>query len=154
MSEEQIVNALRDRFGDKIKEVEVKKERRIRVRISGEHILEVARYLKEEQEFDHLSLISAVEYPERFEVVYHLWSYPKKILVQINAELPKEKPEISSLTELWKAADWHEREAYDLMGIVFVGHPNLKRMFLPEDFEGHPLRKDFKLKPAPWYKEE
>lgn len=154
MREEEVVNALRDRFGDKIKEAEVKRERRIRVRISGEHILEVARYLKEEQEFDHLSLISAVEYPERFEVVYHLWSYPKKILVQINAELPKEKPEISSLTQLWKAADWHEREAYDLMGIVFVGHPNLKRIFLPEDFEGHPLRKDFKLKPAPWYKEE
>ncbi len=154
MTEEDLINALRDRFGDKIKEAEVKRERRVRIRISGEDILEVARFLKEEQEFDHLSLISAVDYPERFEVVYHLWSYPRKILIQINAELPKDKPEIQSLTPLWKAADWHEREAYDLMGIVFVGHPNLKRMFLPDDFEGHPLRKDYKTKPAPWYKEE
>jgi len=150
----EILEALKQKFGERIKDSYLQRERRLRANVEGRDIFEIARYLKEEQNFDHLSSISAVEYEERYEVVYHLWSYPKKLLIQVNASLEKEEePAIDSLTPLWKSADWHEREAYDMMGIVFQGHPHLRRMFLPQDFEGFPLRKDFQLQPRPWYKE-
>ncbi len=149
----EVLEELKSEFGDKIVEAEVKRERRLRIKIKGDDILDIADYLKNKLDFDHLSSIAAVEYPERFEVVYHIWSYSRKVLIQVNAEVDKESARILSLTPLWKSADWHEREAYDMMGIIFEGHPNLKRMFLPEEFEGHPLRKDFKTKPMPWYEE-
>ncbi|GBE54683.1 MAG TPA: NADH-quinone oxidoreductase subunit C [Euryarchaeota archaeon] len=150
----EVLEKLKSEFGDKIVEAEVKRETRLRIKIKGEDVFEIAGYLKNQLDFDHLSSIASVDYPETFEVVYHIWSYPRKVLIQVNALVDKESVRIKSLTPLWKSADWHEREVYDMMGIIFEGHPNLKRMLLPEDFKGYPLRKDFKLEPKPWYKED
>lgn len=106
----------------------------------------VAEYLKSEPSlaFDYLRLISGVDYLERMEVVYHFLSYKHDHEAIIKVKLNRESPVIASITDLWPAADWHERETYDMLGIEFEGHEDLKRILLPDDWEGFPLRKDYK----------
>ncbi len=149
MNEEEIVKRLKDRFGDRI-EAYVKRKRRIVVKIDRELIIDVSKFLFEELDFKFFSTITAVDFPDRFECIYHV-SRHDGIMILLKARIPKNDPKIKSVTSIWPGADWHEREAYDLMGIIFEGHPNLKRIFLPEDFKGHPLRKDFKLQEASWF---
>lgn len=100
--------------------------------------------------FDFLSNITAVDYyPEnRFALVYHLTSIPYQQQLTLRIELPNSRdlndlPEVDSVSSVWRTADWHEREAFDLMGIYFVAHPDLRRILLPDDWEGYPLRKDY-----------
>jgi NADH-quinone oxidoreductase subunit C len=116
-----------------------------RINISSEDLLEVAQKLHKDENlsFEHLSFVTAVDYVDHLELVYHFYSYKRKHELTLTTSLPMENPEIDSLTSIWIAADWHEREVYDLFGIKFKGHPNLTRIFLREDFPGHPLRKDF-----------
>ncbi|HEB69888.1 MAG TPA: NADH-quinone oxidoreductase subunit C [Desulfobulbus sp.] len=83
---------------------------------------------------------------QRFEVVYNLYSVPNRHSLRIRAQIPQEDPCIDSVTALWAGADWHERECFDLMGISFNGHKNMTRILLPEDWQGHPLRKEYPLK--------
>ncbi len=93
---------------------------------------------------NYLGNLDAVDYGEEFEVVYHLYGIPahdKKIAVKVR--VPRQNPSVPSLIAIYPTADWQEREAYDLMGIQFTDHPNLVRVLLPDDFSGHPLRKDF-----------
>ena len=92
-------------------------------------------------------MISAVDWKDRFDIVYHLTSYENTLLIEMRTALPHEKPEVESVSSVWGGANWHEREAWDLMGIVFQGHPKLERILLPDDFKGHPLRKDYKEVP-------
>ena len=128
-------------------------------------IAEVGLFLRDDEQFrfDHLSDLCAVDYLEadpvkaaRFpyqphlEVVYHLSSYATRKHCVLKAPLPRwrndvpgQLPELPSVSHVWPIADWHEREAYDLMGVWFTGHPNLVRMLMPEDWQGHPLRKDY-----------
>lgn len=143
-SPDRVVRRLRERFQSELKSLE-KKGKVIVGRIDGKSIHQVCEFLKEECGFDHISLISAVDWKDRFEVVYHVCSYSTGMVIQINAEVPKENPSIRSVSDLWYGANYHEREAFDMMGIIFEGHPKLERILLPEDFEGYPLRKDFKL---------
>ena len=82
-------------------------------------------------------------YEGRFEVVYHLYSVTKKHRIRLKVPLPADDPVVDSVTDVWKGVDWFEREAWDMFGIRFEGHPNLKRILLYEEFEGHPLRKDY-----------
>ncbi|MBD1432100.1 NADH-quinone oxidoreductase subunit C [Sphingobacterium sp. DN00404] len=100
--------------------------------------------------FDFLSNISAVDYhPEqRFGVVYHLASIPYQTQLTLKVEIENDRrfdnlPEVPSVATVWRTADWHEREAFDLMGIFFTGHPDLRRILLPDDWQGYPLRKDY-----------
>jgi len=86
-----------------------------------------------------------VEVPGRIECVYHLWSYANDFDLAVKVELPREKPEIESVYSLWVGANWHEREAYDLFGVFFSGHPDLRRILCPVDWEGHALLKDYKV---------
>ena len=101
--------------------------------------------LKDKYDFVMLSNISAVDYPEYFEVVYHLTATEAYKEVIIKVQLEKDKAQLPSVTGIWPTADFQEREQFDLMGIIFTGHPNLKRILLTDDFVGHPLRKDFKM---------
>lgn len=114
--------------------------------VQGEDLLEVARFLKEAPglEFDYLNSITAVDFVEHFELVYHLTSikYNHSIVLKTRC-YDRENPRVPSVVSLWCGADFQEREVYDLMGIGFDGHPNLKRIFLWEGFQGHPLRKDY-----------
>ena len=118
------------------------------VHISREKIYEVLKFLKETSgfSFDLLSSITAVDYIDHFEVVYQLKSLItlSKATVKVKLGFGREdQPEIDSAYNLWKGADFQEREVFDLMGIHFVNHPNLKRILLWDGFPGHPLRKDF-----------
>lgn len=145
----KVLDEVKEKLKDKIINTLIQKERRIYIIVKGEDILEVSKTLAG-MGFDHLSAISAVEYEDRMECAYHLWSYSKRELLTVKALISKNNPKIDSVTSVWKGANWHEREAYDLMGIVFEGHPDLRRIFMPDDFEGHPLRKDYELTENPW----
>ncbi|MBI1909429.1 MAG: NADH-quinone oxidoreductase subunit C [Deltaproteobacteria bacterium] len=99
-------------------------------------------------QFDFLMDLCGVDYlgrQPRFEVVYHLYSLANNHRLRIRVALPEEDPVIDSAVNLWKTADWQEREVYDMLGIRFTGHPQLKRILLPETFEGYPLRKDYPM---------
>ena len=109
-------------------------------------MLAAVEYLKtaEGLKFDYLNYITAVDYYNYFEVVYMLTSleFNRSIVLKVRC-YTRDNPTVPSLTGLYQGADWQEREVYDLMGITFQGHPNLKRIFLWEGFDGYPLRKDF-----------
>jgi NADH:ubiquinone oxidoreductase subunit C len=111
-------------------------------------VLERARH-DEAMAFDFLRNLSGVDFEaDGFEVVYHLYSFKHRHNVTIRAKLPRENPSIQSVTDIWAAADWHERECRDMFGIVFEGHPNLVPLLLPDDMLDHfPLRKDVPLAP-------
>ena len=110
-----------------------------------EKILDVLRALKA-QKFERLATVTCVDrYPmePRFEVVYHLQSVARNLYVRLKCRVGGEKPEIDSATAVYAAANWYEREAWDLFGVVFKGHPNLTRIMMPDFWEGHPLRRDY-----------
>jgi len=133
--------------------------------VQAEDILKVMEFLHGDEglKFDMMMDLTAVDYlgaeevhpylkpmNARFEVVYHLYSVEKNHRIRVKAPLTEESPYVNSITGIWVGADWFEREAFDLYGVVFRGHPNLKRILLYEDFEGHPLRKDYgKMKRQP-----
>ena len=111
---------------------------------------ETARLCRDDSRlgFDLLSCISGVDYPEReegpeIEVIYHLDSTVNHHGLTIKVKLPRSDPRVASVEEIWRTADWHERETYDLVGVVFEGHHNLVRILCAEDWVGHPLRKDY-----------
>jgi NADH-quinone oxidoreductase subunit C len=114
--------------------------------VKGEALLEVARFLKGSPglDFDYVTGITAVDFSEHFELVYHLTSIKNNHSVVLKTRCyERETPTLPSVVGLWQGADFQEREIYDLMGVSFEGHPNLKRILLWEGFQGHPLRKDF-----------
>lgn len=109
-------------------------------------IVPVCRFLKEQQACERLSTVTAVDrYPvePRFEIVYHLHSVARNQRLRLKCRLGGAAPEIDSVTAVWRSANWYEREVYDLFGVVFRHHPNLRRILLPENWVGHPLRKDY-----------
>jgi len=135
------------------------------IEVAPEGLPEVCRHLRDEPElrFNLLNCITGVDYlqvdPKRklefephVEVIYHLWSLVHKHRLVLKVRLPRWKdgiegrlPEVPSVTGIWSTANWHEREVYDLSGIWFAGHPDLRRILCPEDWVGHPLRKDYQM---------
>ncbi len=126
------------------------------VQVSAEGLSEVAKFLHDDPAlaFDHITDICSADYPddlERFEVIYHFLSLPTGTRIRVKARVPEENPSIASVSHIWKGANFLEREVFDLMGIRFEGHPDLRRILLPEDFdEGYPLRKDFPAEGKGW----
>ena len=109
-------------------------------------IVDLGRYLKFEQRFTRLVTVTALDWhpaEPRFEVVYHLHSIDKNKRLRMKCRIPGTAPEIESLTGVWRSANWYERETFDMFGIVFRNHPDLQRILMPIDWEGHPLRKDY-----------
>ena len=136
------------RFGELISgPEEFRGEVTVRV-VDGERIEEVCRHAKKELGFDYLVDISSVDnYGEdpRFMVVYELYGLEHRVHLRIKTEVSEEKSELPTVTGVWKTADWHEREIYDMMGIRFRGHPDLRRILMWEGYPYFPLRKDFPL---------
>lgn len=93
--------------------------------------------------FDRLGMVTAVDRPTHFELVYRLHARSMSAGLFVKCTVDRETPQVASVADLWPAALWQEREVYDLFGIVFTGHPDLRRILLPEEWEGHPLRKDY-----------
>ncbi len=117
------------------------------VKLPAEQLQVAAKLAKNEYGFDYLSAITAVDWRDRFELLYHLYSYSpnrESGCLVLRVSLPHEEyPLAPSLTGIWPGADFQEREIFDLMGIKFVGHPDLRRILLADDFPGHPLRKGY-----------
>jgi NADH-quinone oxidoreductase subunit C len=114
--------------------------------VPADRILDVCRFLKTEQSYLRLSFITAIDwYPldPRFEVAYEVHSFERSHWLRLKCRLGEASPEIESVTGVWGNANWYEREVFDLFGIRFRNHPNLKRIMMPADWEGHPLRKDY-----------
>ncbi len=114
--------------------------------IAAERLLEACHFLKHQLQFERLSTVTAVDrYPSepRFEVVYHLHSVSRNERVRLKCLLAGQNPEIDSVTPVWRSANWHEREAFDMFGIHFRNHPDLRRILMPDDWDGYPLRKDY-----------
>ena len=154
---QNLAECLQKQFPDAILSVHLDEGRaELSARVQAARIVDVARYLHDapEMAFDHITDICSADYPsdqDRFEVIYQLLSLPHGLRIRLKARLPEDNPSIASVTGIWKGAEFLEREVYDMMGITFTGHPDLRRILMPEDFaEGYPLRKDFPAEGRGW----
>jgi NADH-quinone oxidoreductase subunit C len=122
--------------------------------VDKDAIVAMGTFLRDEPElaFDTLHCLSAVDYlkEERIEIVYHLFSLKHRHWIVLKVHLPRVDPKVSTVETVWPAANWHEREAWDLYGVKFEGHSDFRRILLPDDWEGHPLRKDW-VWPEEWH---
>ena len=145
-----LVERLKEKFPQAVEETVFFRDEHT-VRIAREHLLEVSQFLKEDPEygFNFLSDLCGVDYmgrEPRFEVVYHLYSMDHKHRLRMKVSLSEGDLSILTVTPIWKTADWHERECFDMVGIIFTNHPDMRRILTPEGFTDHPLRKDFPLR--------
>ena len=145
-----LVERLKEKFPQAVEETVFFRDEHT-IRIVREHLLEVLGFLKEDPDyaFNFLSDLCGVDYmgrDPRFEVVYHLYSLEHKHRLRVKVSLAEGDLAIPSVTSVWKTANWHERECFDLVGIIFTDHPDMRRILTPEGFTDHPLRKDFPLR--------
>jgi NADH-quinone oxidoreductase subunit C len=147
----QIADKLKERFPEEV--LDVKEFRgQVSVTVRKGRILDICRFLHDDPDLylDYLVDLCGADYlgkkENRFEVVYHLYSIRHRHALRLKAEVPENDARIDSVMPVWVGVNWHERECYDMLGIVFAGHPDLRRVLLPEDWEGYPLRKDYPLK--------
>ena len=145
-----LVERLKEKFPQAVEETVFFRDEHT-IRIVREHLLEVLGFLKEDPDyaFNFLSDLCGVDYmgrDPRFEVVYHLYSLEHKHRLRVKVSLAEGDLTIPSVTSVWKTANWHERECFDLVGIIFTDHPDMRRILTPEGFTDHPLRKDFPLR--------
>jgi len=136
-----LLGILKGKFGDIT--AEVKTDRRITAEIPPEQVLDVMYFMRDEMGRDFLASLSGADYEDRIEVIYLVGSYSDGLIVVAKTKLPRDNPAVNSVVEVWPTAGFHEREAAEMFGITFNNHPNLAHLLLTEDFEGHPLRKDF-----------
>ncbi len=144
MTTQEIAALLQERFRDKVLEV-VETDRHAHVRLAPDVLVAACEFLRDDERtaFEQCHDLTAVDWVDHFDVVIHLYSLRRKHRLCIKVATPsREDATCPSVTRVWPAADWHERETWDLMGVKFVGHPHLRRILLPEDWQGHPLRKD------------
>jgi NADH-quinone oxidoreductase subunit C len=154
MNFSELATILQEKFKDSIS---VQNTETLQPRIlieKKEFLLEIAHFLYSDEHlyFDNLACIIALDNETSFEVIYQLYSYPFEHSItlaivldkELDGQLGSQNPTVGSLISIWKAADWHEREAFDMIGIYFENHPDLRRLLMPADWEGFPLRKDYK----------
>jgi NADH-quinone oxidoreductase subunit C len=146
MKPEEIAVLLREQFGEKVLESKLDSLNPWSV-VAPPAILEVCQFLKADNRllFDHLELLGGVDFKDRIEVVYILYSMALRHRYTLKCRLARENPVVQSVESVWRAADWHERETYDMFGVVFSGHGDLRRILCPDDWEGYPLRKDYRF---------
>lgn len=145
MTEKDIYTKLQNKFGDSIIEFIEGEHIDSYANVKPEDIKEICLFLRDEEglEFDYLSNLCGMDYKDSIGVVYHLYSIKHNHYFTLKVKLNREHPIIDTVERVWKAANWHEREAYDMFGIRFEGHPDLQRILCPEDWKGYPLRKDY-----------
>jgi len=160
-TESLVLQRLREQFGEALLDVKVWRNEST-VILRPQDLIRVCRFLRDDPDlaFDFLSDVTGVDrlaLPEnspRFEVVYHVYSlqYRRRLRLKVRVE---EGQAVPTVTDLWPTANWHEREVYDMFGVPFEGHPDLRRILMPDDWEGHPLRKDYPVEASPrWWEEE
>ena len=143
MTPEQLGDHVRQTLGDLAETVAVEHGEVI-VTFPPDAVRDVCTKLREgDSSFDYFSFMTAVDRQETFELVYRLRSFALNEEILLTTSVPREQPVIDSVVSIWEGADWHERECYDLFGVTFRDHPDPRRILLPDDWEGHPLRKDY-----------
>jgi NADH-quinone oxidoreductase subunit C len=153
LDHQTVINSIRMRYPDAIQDVKTFRGETTLL-IKKEKIQEICHYLKNDFDFKFIADLTAVDYlgikTPRFEVVYYLHRFgprfDENIRIRLKVEVSEEDPRVDSVTPVWSGANWLEREVYDMFGIEFVGHPDLRRILMPEDYEAFPLRKDFDVR--------
>lgn len=144
---ELIVEKLKKNFGEFVQEV-TDFRNDLSITIASNKIVDVAKFLKEDPEIEigmckDVTAIDWAARKNRFTVVYHVYSFKNNYSLRLKSNIVEETPVIDSVTSVWPSANWYERETYDMYGIIFNNHPDLRRMYMPEGFQYHPLRKEF-----------
>jgi NADH-quinone oxidoreductase subunit C len=145
LSMDEIGVRLAAAFSGELEGVRVQEPDTVVARLDRTKLKAVAPRLKAEPEigYETLNFIAAVDHGKQLESVYHLYSWHTNTWLELHVVVPRSAAELDTVTDVWPAADWHEREAWDMMGIRYKGHPDLRRILLKDDFIGHPLRKDY-----------
>ncbi len=142
---DEFAAAVAEQFSADLQNVRVQEPDTVVADLSRENVKQVAHRLHdlEGTPVDSLTLISSVDYRTHLECVYHLYSYAANLYLELHVRLPRTGASVDTVSDVWPSADWHEREAWDMMGIKFKGHPDPRRILLKDDWIGHPLRKDY-----------
>jgi NADH-quinone oxidoreductase subunit C len=145
LSMDEIAERLSGAFAGELTGVRVQEPDTVVARLERTKLKDVARRLKElpDLAYETLNWIAGVDLGAELESVYHVYSWHTNTYLELHVAVPRAKAELDTVTGVWPAADWHERESWDMMGIRYVGHPDLRRILLKDDFVGHPLRKDY-----------
>jgi NADH-quinone oxidoreductase subunit C len=145
MSMDAIAALLVERFAGDLEDVRIQEPDTVVARCARERLKDVAARLKADAEagYETLNFVAGVDRGAALETVYHVYSWKTNTWLELHVEVPKAEPAVDTVCDIWPAADWHEREAWDMVGIRFIGHPDLRRILLKDDFIGHPLRKDY-----------
>lgn len=146
MQAKEIFEKMQEKFGEAIIELIEEEHFDPFIKVAPEKIKEISMFLRDEEglKFDYLACLSGMDDKKTIGLVYHLYSVQLNHRIVIKLELDRENPVIQTVERVWRTADWHEREAWDLYGVRFEGHHNLIRILNPYDWEGFPLRKDYK----------
>lgn len=146
MTPNEILEKIKSKFPEAVLDAKVDGVLEPFAKIKTEMIKEVCLFMRDDLNFDYLMCLSGMDYGKgNLGVVYNLSSIKFKHKFTLKVEVTVDNPNVPSVESIWKTANWHEREAYDMFGIVFTDHPDLRRMLLPDDWEGHPLRKDYQV---------
>lgn len=147
MDQKNITEKIKAKFGESVFEIaEFRGD--VSISVDPNKIVEIAGFLKNDEDLQFVMCkdVTAIDWAtrkNRFTVVYHVYSFKNNFNLRIKANISEEPPAIDSVTPVWRSANWYERETYDMYGINFRNHPDLRRMYMPEGFEYHPLRKEF-----------
>ena len=120
--------------------------RRVYATVPRENSFQVCKYIHDNLTFEHCSTVIGVDYVDHLTVVYHLTNYYTGVMIELSVDIPVDDPHIESVTSIWEGANWHERETWELFGIVFDNHPKLQRLLTPDTYEFFPFRKSYKLR--------
>jgi NADH-quinone oxidoreductase subunit C len=152
----ELTQRFQKQFGAGIAEAWTDRKQAILV-VAREQLLEVSKYCRDAEKFDYLADLTAVDWPKRerrFDLILNLYSFPKNERLRLKIYIGENEP-VATVSGIWPAANWLEREVYDMFGIIFEGHPDLRRILLPEEWQGFPLRKDYDIlkQDTAWVKE-
>jgi NADH-quinone oxidoreductase subunit C len=148
MTVPEISSKIKEKFPEAILDVKSEGVLSPFIKVAPAQWKEIATFLRDDADLklDYLMCLSGMDFGKNIiGVVYHLFSMVKKHKLTVKIEVPVDNAVIPSVESVWGTANWHEREAYDMIGITFPGHPDMRRIFCPDDWEGHPLRKDYKV---------
>ncbi len=153
MTFEETVARLQEKFGDAVEGADERDAGRpgllLGVYVRPEAVVDVCRYLHDTPElaFEQLSCITGTDFQDHIQLAYVMMSYAHREVMAVKVKLDRDEPSVHTVEGIWATANWHEREVYDLLGVYFEGHSDLRRLLMPDDWVGHPLRKDYKEEP-------
>ena len=152
--EEEIVGKLKSEFGDQILETSIDNEHRVNVLVQNEKLIDIATFVKHDLGFTIPNMCTGIDYKDKIEVVWHIGHEEGPTLVVLKTHTDRDNAKVAALTPIWRGLDWHERETYDMLGVIFEGHEDLRRLLLPDNWEGYPLREDYIYKKPTYRKPE